>query len=122
MDVMNYPDSEWFVTPIKEFADFTELNDLPDVKINYRHSFEQMGSEGKVKVTLENPTNAIAFFVYLSVVGKQSENPVLPIYWDDNYISILPGETIEISASYSIDDLQGEEPALKVRGWNISVD
>jgi exo-1,4-beta-D-glucosaminidase len=122
MDVMNYPDSEWFVTPIKEFADFTELNDLNDVKINTRHSFEQIGSESKVKVTLENPTNTIAFFVYLSVVGKKSGNPVLPIYWDDNYISILPGETIEISASYSIDDLQGEEPALKVRGWNISID
>lgn len=121
-DVMNYPDSKWFVTPIKEFADFTELNDLPDVKINSRHSFEQIGSESKVKVTLENPTNTIAFFVYLSVVGKQSGNPVLPIYWDDNYISILPGETIEISASYATEDLQGEEPTLKVRGWNISVD
>ncbi|NIN24699.1 MAG: glycoside hydrolase family 2, partial [Candidatus Aminicenantes bacterium] len=33
-DVMDYPKTQWFITPIKEFADYTGLNELPEVKIN----------------------------------------------------------------------------------------
>jgi len=113
--------SKWFITPIKEFADFTALKDLPGVKINVQQSFKQLGPEQKVRVTLENPTDIVAFFVHLNVVGKKSGNSVLPIYWDDNYITLLPGEKRKLDAYFSIEDLKGDEPALKVSGWNVTI-
>jgi len=121
-DVMDYPATEWFITPIKEFADFTGLKNLPDIRINVEHNFEQIGDEQKVQVTLENPTDTIAFFVYLNVVGEQSGNSVLPIYWDDNYVSLLPGEKRDFEAYFSTRDLKDEEPVLKVSGWNVVVE
>jgi exo-1,4-beta-D-glucosaminidase len=118
-DVMDYPATEWFVTPIKEFADFSALDGLPPTTLKVLSAFEQAGPEHHVRVTLENPTNVIAFFVNLSIVGRQTGSPVLPIYWEDNYVSLLPGESKTISASYSPADLRGEEPVLRVEGWNV---
>ena len=118
-DVMNYPATEWFVTPIKEFADLTALDKLPPVTLKVLSAFEQAGAEQQVRVTLQNPADTIAFFVNLSVVGRQSGRAVLPIYWEDNCISLLPGESKTLSATFSPVDLQGEEPILRVDGWNI---
>ncbi len=73
-------------------------------------------------MTLENPTDIIAFFIDLNVIGKQSGLTVLPIYWDDNYISLLPGETKELHAYFSKEDLNSDEPVLKVSGWNVITD
>jgi exo-1,4-beta-D-glucosaminidase len=81
--------------------------------------FEQTGAEQQVRVTLQNPADTIAFFVHLSVVGRQSGRAVLPIYWEDNYVSLLPGENKTVSASFSAADLRGEDPVLLVEGWNV---
>jgi exo-1,4-beta-D-glucosaminidase len=118
-DVMNYPATEWYFTPIKEFADLTALEKLPLVTLKILSAFEQAGTEQQVKVTLQNPAETIAFFVNLSVVGRQSGRAVLPIYWEDNCISLLPGESKTISATFSPADLQGDEPILRVDGWNV---
>jgi len=118
-DVMNYPATEWFVTPIKEFADLTALDRLPKVDLKLLSAFEVEGGDQRVRVTLHNPSDTIAFFVNLSVVGRESGRSILPIYWDDNYVSLLPGESKTLSAIFSSVDLQGEEPVLRVDGWNI---
>jgi len=44
---------------------------------------------------------------------------ILPVIWEDNYISLLPGEKREITAHYEIAALHGKRPALEVSGWNI---
>jgi exo-1,4-beta-D-glucosaminidase len=118
-DVMNYPATEWFVTPIKEFADLTSLDKLPPVTLKILSAFEETGAEHKVRVTLDNPTDTIAFFVNLDVIGRQTGNTVVPIYWDNNCFSLLPGESRTISGSFSSQDLQGEKPELRISGWNV---
>jgi len=118
-DVMNYPATEWFVTPIKEFADLTALEKMPPVTLKVLSAFEQTGSEQLVRVSLQNPGDTIAFFVQLNVVGEQSGRSVLPIYWEDNCVSLLPGESKTLSATFSPSDLQGEAPVLRVDGWNV---
>ena len=119
-DVMNYAATEWFVTPIKEFADLTSLDKLPPVTLKVLSTFDQAGDDKQVRVTLENPGGAIAFFVNLNVVGRQSGRTVLPIYWDDNCVSLLPGESKTLSATFHPADLQGDEPVLRVDGWNVN--
>ena len=51
-------------------------------------------------ITVRNPTPHLAFFVHLTVrKGKDGED-IKPIYWDDNYFSLMPGEKREITAAY----------------------
>jgi exo-1,4-beta-D-glucosaminidase len=118
-DVMDYPATTWFVTPIKEFADFRVLESLPRVKLKVRQELERVGREGKVRVNLENPGEAIGFFVEVSVIGERSRKSVLPVYWEDNYVTLLPGESKTITGIFNLEDLGGEEPIVAVSGWNV---
>jgi len=44
---------------------------------------------------------------------------VLPVEWEDNYVSLLPGETRTLSARYDTKDLHGAKPSVLVTGWNV---
>jgi exo-1,4-beta-D-glucosaminidase len=118
-DVLDEEGTEWFFTPNKEYADFTGLEELPEVKIPIKFNFKRIGDEGEVRVKVNNRSKHIAFFIHFNVAGSKSGNSVLPIFWDDNYISLLPGETREINAHFSWDDLNGETPLLEMGGWNV---
>ncbi len=118
-DVLDYRSTTWFVTPIKEFADLRALESLPMVKLDVEWHFEPSESEGKAIVKLNNPTETIAFFVEVRVQKKRSDSAVLPIYWDDNYISLLPGESRTLEGEFHLEDLDGEEPEVVVSGWNV---
>ena len=39
--------------------------------------------------------------------------------WEDNYISLMPGEKREVSASYRASELGGAKPSVEVSGWNV---
>jgi exo-1,4-beta-D-glucosaminidase len=67
---------------------------------------------------VENPTKNLAFFVRLKVDKGKAGEEILPVLWQDNYISLLPGEKREISASYRASDSGGAAPYVEVKGWN----
>jgi exo-1,4-beta-D-glucosaminidase len=70
------------------------------------------------RAIITNPTDHIAFFVQLALTkGKRGEE-VLPVLWSDNYFSLLPHESRQITAT--IPD--GIKPELEVGGWNIETD
>ena len=68
---------------------------------------------------LENPTNSLAFFVRLKLNKGQGGEEILPVVWQDNYISILPGEKREVTATYRVSNLGGAKPSVEVHGWNV---
>jgi exo-1,4-beta-D-glucosaminidase len=70
-------------------------------------------------VTVENPSKSLAFFVRLKVDRSPKGEEILPVVWEDNYISLLPGEKREISASYRASELGAAKPAVEVSGWNV---
>jgi len=111
--------ANWYSTSNKAFADFTPLKNLPLTAIKAEHQFKKSGKEYSLSVTVSNPTDKIAFFIELQVVKNASRQSVLPIFWDDNYISLLPGEQRIITAHFSQEDLGNEKPIFQFRGWNI---
>ena len=121
-DMLDFENSLWFVTPIKEYGDFTALNSLSDVQLDVSHNFDLKDKESQIHVTLTNPSDKIAFFVELQVVGNRSGRTVLPVFWEDNYVSLLPGETKRLSATFATKDLNFEEPVFKYSGINVKMD
>ena len=110
----------WYVTPIKQYADFSELNKLGKVKLNVSSKFVKKGGNTEVKVELENNSNKLAFQIRLIVKKGKNGEDVLPIFWEDNYFSLLPGEKRIIKGHFSTSDLDGHSPKLDVTGWNVS--
>ena len=118
-DVLNFPASNWYRTPQKTYADFTDLWTLPSVELNSSYHVENKGEDIVADVTIENPTDNIAFFIHLKVTRGPHGKDVLPIFWSDNYFSLLPGESIEVNATFAAKNLNGAIPTLEVEGWNI---
>jgi exo-1,4-beta-D-glucosaminidase len=117
MDVLS-DSSTWYMTPVRNYADFTALRSMPQTAVNATARFSTSGGTGHARVTLKNPGKSIAFFLRLQVTGRGGEE-ALPVLWEDNYISLLPGETRTLVASYSARDLGGAPPKVVVTGWNI---
>ena len=45
---------------------------------------------------------------------------MLPVFWEDNYISLLPKEKRVLQVEFDLKNLDGEKPLLKVEGWNVN--
>jgi exo-1,4-beta-D-glucosaminidase len=106
-------------TPIKTYADLTALEQLPPVKLKVASRTEQKGTEAVDRVTVENSSSRLAFMVHLTVRKGPAGADIQPVYWEDNYFELLPGEKREVSATYQRKLLGGAKSQIKVDGWNI---
>ena len=61
----------------------------------------------------------MAFQVRLRLASKKEDRDVVPVCWDDNYFSLLPGEERIVSVSYSTAQLHGAQPTITVGGFNV---
>jgi len=118
-ETLDWAKSNWWTTPTDSFADFTALSQLPKVKLKMTNLTERMGEEAITHVTLENPSKSLAFFVRLKVDKGAKGDEILPVVWEDNYISLLPGEKREITATYHASELGAAKATVEVSGWNV---
>jgi exo-1,4-beta-D-glucosaminidase len=118
-ETFDWGKSTWYTTPTLSYADFTALSRLPRVQVKVSSKTERRGPESLTHVALENPGTALAFFVRCKVVKGAGGDEVLPVLWQDNYVSLLPGEKREIAASYRTKDLGGAKPVVEVSGVNV---
>ncbi|MDE3185162.1 MAG: glycosyl hydrolase [Bacteroidota bacterium] len=73
---------------------------------------------GKIEVTIQNPeNNPIAFFNRISVVDSKTRQRILPVFYSDNYISVLPGEQKKVTIDYTPS--ANEKAEVEVYGWNV---
>lgn len=72
--------------------------------------------ERVIEATLSNPGTQPALLVKLAVLDASGQR-VLPAYWSDNYVSLLPGETRVVTIRVPHSAAMPE--SIGVRGWNI---
>jgi exo-1,4-beta-D-glucosaminidase len=104
--------------PIKSHEDLTALARLPAVKLTAAAAWRRAQGRDRVTVTVRNPTRQLAFQVHLGVRPAGSEDEVLPVLWEDNYLSLLPGESRTVTAEYLPSTALGKGATLVVDGWN----
>ena len=118
-DVLDYDAKiePWpYYTPSKQFADFTAFSKLPASRLDVQHEFTRTGTGTRVNVHLKNAGHTLVFFVRCNVIDAISGETTLPVFWDENYVSLLPGESRAVNAFIPEQDF---EPMLEVKGWNI---
>jgi exo-1,4-beta-D-glucosaminidase len=118
-ETLDWEKSNWYTTPTANYADFTAIKTLPKLKLNVTSSSERKGDQELTHVTLRNPNKSLAFFVRLKVNKGKGGEEILPVLWEDNYISLMPSETREITATYHASDLGTAKPDVEVSGWNV---
>lgn len=107
-----------YYSDVLSYGNVSMLNQLKQVQLDASVSSEPL-SEGKsVRVQIHNPSKNLAFQIHLSIVDDKSEEEILPVLWDDNYFSLLPGESRVVFARYSAAQAV-EHPRFEVDGWNV---
>jgi hypothetical protein len=68
-------------------------------------------------VDLRNSGNSVAFFLHLRVVKAGTDEEIAPIFWSDNFISLMPEDARTLTVS-GLPDAK-EEVEIKLDGWNV---
>lgn len=72
----------------------------------------------KIEVSMANANgNPVAFFNRISLIDSKTGKRILPAFYDDNYVSVVPGETQKVIIEYT--NQSGITPQIEVRGWNV---
>jgi exo-1,4-beta-D-glucosaminidase len=102
----------------KTYADFRALSELPKTTIKASSQTAEEQGEVVTHIMLRNDDAGLAFFVRLNLSTCSENKEVLPILWSDNYVSLLPGEVREVTASYRAP--RAEPVRVDLYGWNVS--
>jgi exo-1,4-beta-D-glucosaminidase len=119
-DVFDWSASTWFYTPLTAYADFSELKELPQVKLDLEVHRERESGNELDRIALDNPTPHLAFFVHLRILRKSDGKEIAPVLWNNNYFELMPGETKNLTARYRPAELKGSQSIIAVDGWNVA--
>ena len=82
-------------------------------------SLETVGYEQHITITLTNPSQTTALTTKLTLLESANGQRILPAYYSDNYISLLPNEQRTIDIIYPSSPAH-THPVVALRGWNIT--
>lgn len=96
-------------------ADVKGLNALPVQPLSVAASRQADGAEQLLRVTLSNSGTTPALMAKLTLLDAAGAR-ILPAYYADNYVSLMPGETREIAIR---TPSATPAAAIALRGWNV---
>ncbi len=119
-DVLDFAKTEWYYTPLSSTANLTGLQNLPKASVKVSMKAKDSGDEWAAHVVVENTGTSITFLTRLRLLKAKDGPEILPVFWEDNYLSLLPGEKREIGVRVKKSDLGSAKPVLAVDGYNLS--
>jgi len=116
--------SENFYWRGTKYLDYTALVGLKPVKLEVTTPTSKVLENGKVQLALDitNPANsgAVALAIRPKPVKPGTDEQVLPVFMNDGYFSLIPGETKHLTIEYNPANAGGENPRVEVECWNDS--
>ncbi|MEV5959792.1 exo-beta-D-glucosaminidase [Streptomyces sp. NPDC051987] len=118
-DTLDWTKTDWWHTPTTSYADLSGLSSMAQVPVTATASTTGKDGTSTTTVTVRNSgagkTPALLTDVHLV---DADGHPVLPVRWSDNEVSLWPGESATLTATYRTADLHGSTPQVRVSGWN----
>ncbi|MDP4292212.1 MAG: glycoside hydrolase family 2 protein, partial [Bacteroidota bacterium] len=97
---------------------FAPLNTMKTTGLNTKYRVIEDGQINKIEVMLKNTSNVIAFFTQIQLLDKEKE-PVRPSFYTDNFFTLLPGESKDITIETAKKNTAINSCTLVVKGWNV---
>jgi exo-1,4-beta-D-glucosaminidase len=99
--------------------DMTALNTMPSARVAIAGTYEQANGETRAHIRISNDSKHVAFFVRAEITGNADGPEILPIRYDDNYITVFPHESRTIEAIVDTALLTGHKPFVRVEGYDV---
>lgn len=99
---------------------YTALDSLPSVRPTGYAVSETDGTNTVITALLTNGTTNIAFDNRLMLVHSATGQRVLPVFFSDNYFTLLPGDSKTVILQFANTNFtaSGDAPQLMIEGWN----
>jgi exo-1,4-beta-D-glucosaminidase len=55
--------------------------------------------EHRITIRLHNPSRQVGFFERAEITSAREGDEILPIEYSDNYVTVFPGETVELQGT-----------------------
>ncbi|MDR3034525.1 MAG: hypothetical protein LBV78_15655, partial [Kitasatospora sp.] len=133
-DVVNWARSTGGVhATLSTYANLRALNSLPAASVQARAvTSRQRGPDGanlvtRVTITNTSAARTVALFLRADVLRGTRSGGVRPgnseltsSTWDNNDISLWPGQSQTLTVSYNSANLHGATPVIGLSGWNVT--
>jgi beta-galactosidase/beta-glucuronidase len=98
---------------------YRALNNLPSVALQATATSHIVGDVVDVSVHLTNPAATATLENKLTLLSAEDHQRILPAYYSDNYISLLPGESKTVEIEYPRKS-HADRVEIGLRGWNAA--
>ncbi|HKJ47364.1 MAG TPA: beta galactosidase jelly roll domain-containing protein [Balneolales bacterium] len=99
---------------------FQVLNKLPRANLNISVSRVSNAKVPTWKIYIQNPTDRIAFFIHTKLTTHHGKKEVLPSYWNDNYVNLVPHEKRTLFVHTFSADKRKKTHQIVISGWNVA--
>jgi len=116
---------------VSQYANLTSLQTLPQSPVTATASTVSQagpgGADRATTVTITNPSSATAAFLLRADIRRGTasgqelpgDSELQSSIWQDNDITLFPGESQTLTVTWNSADLQGSTPVVSVSGWNV---
>ena len=113
-DVVDWEKTFWQHTPQSAYADFSALQEIPSPTLDVSAQTENGDAWSTTRVTLRNasPSGVPAVGVHVSLVSPTSGEPVAPILWSDNDVTLFGDQEVTLTARHETGEVRVEVDAF----------
>lgn len=104
-------------TPAGRHEDLAALTSLPPSRVTARAEIENTPRGRELRLHLYNSSVELAFQIS-AAVRTPSGGLIAPVFWSDNWIELVPGESRTLTAL--LPDTAPADPVVQIAGWNIA--
>jgi hypothetical protein len=103
-----------------EKYNYTAMSAIPEASltISYKPGGESKAGENSYRMTVRNTGDSPALMIRIKTMNDKKNELVLPVYYQDNYFSLMPGESKTILITLDKKYLKDSKPSFYVEGWN----
>jgi hypothetical protein len=102
---------------------YSAFSSIPEAQLNTscKPAGKSKNGENVYVVTVKNTGDSPALMIRIKTLNDKTKELVLPVYYQDNYFSLTPGESKTISVALDKKYLSGSQPSFFVEGWNVAI-
>jgi exo-1,4-beta-D-glucosaminidase len=117
LTTFDWEKTDYTHTPAARHEDLTALANLPPATVDAHAELQTISGGREIRVHLENRSQALAFQIR-AAVRTQSGGLIAPVFWSDNWIELIPGESTTLTAQLPEED--ASQPLVQIEGWNVA--
>ena len=119
-DVLDYPNTQFFHTPIKDFADLSKLAVLQKVTIEASYVTERKDNWTVMSINLRNTAKEMAILTRIRLLDTENLKEVSPVFYSDNFVTLVPGDPLTVKAVFKTKLISSSGISLAVDGFNVN--